>query len=76
MSPHPTSFGVFKPVDHVLMALASAAAADSAARALIEVGFSAADITRFTPQVAESPDRGLDAQTPSGLEGAREIAAA
>ena len=155
MNPHPTSFGVFKPVDHVLMSFAGAAASDAAVQALRDHGFPADKIYRYTPeemrlqteqdihnatvlagvgqdlnlvrahralallgqsfivvyapheaqvqqvteialrlhatraqrygallieelvpagtgepQVAESPDRGLDAQTPSGLEGA------
>jgi len=49
MRPHPTSFGVFKPVDHVLMSFASAAASASADSALTAAGFPAADIIRYTP---------------------------
>jgi len=155
MNPHPTSFGVFKPVGHVLMSFATAAEAAGAQSALQEGGLGAGDLFSYTPeqmrgqaehdmkgaaalaslgqelnlvkahhalalqgqhflvalapndaqveritevavrfhatraqnygnllidelvpvgvtsqQVAESPDRGLDAQTPSGVEGA------
>ena len=49
MHPHPTSFGVFKPVNHVLMSFASAAASASAESALIAAGFAAADIVGYTP---------------------------
>ena len=155
MTPHPTSFGVFKPVDHVLMSFATAAQAAGADSALREAGLGAGNLFGYTPeqmrgqaehdmlnagalaslgqelnlvkahhalalqgqhflvahapndaqveritavavcfhatraqrygslmieelvpvgvteqQVAESPDRGLDAQTPSGVEGA------
>lgn len=49
MHPHPTSFGVFKPVDHVLMSFATAAQSDGAALALREAGFHELDISRYTP---------------------------
>ena len=49
MHPHPTSFGVFKPVDHVLMSFATAAQADSAVAALHGAGFSDPDLSRYTP---------------------------
>ena len=49
MQPHPTSFGVFKPVDHVLMSFATAAQSDSAVVALHAAGFSEADLSRYTP---------------------------
>ena len=155
MTPHPTSFGVFKPVGHVLMSFATAAEAAGAESALRGTGLGADELFGYTPeqmrgqaehdlhsatalaslgqelnlvkahhalalqgqhflvahaphgeqlahitaaavrfhatraqyygnlmieelvpvgvtgqQVAESPDRGLDAQTPSGIEGA------
>ncbi len=49
MHPHPTSFGVFKPVDHVLMSFATAAQSDDAVAALHGAGFSDADLSRYTP---------------------------
>ena len=49
MHPHPTSFGVFKPVDHVLMSFATADQADGAVAALHGAGFSDADLSRYTP---------------------------
>lgn len=50
MNPHPTSFGVFKPVDHVLMSFATAAQTDDAVAALHVAGFVPAEIWRYTPQ--------------------------
>lgn len=49
MHPHPTSFGVFKPVDHVLMSFATAAHADAAVSDLCKAGFRESDISRYTP---------------------------
>ncbi len=46
----PTSFGVFKPVDHVLIAFQSDSHMQSAVELLQEQGFGAADLTRYTPQ--------------------------
>ena len=46
----PTSFGVFKPVDHVVMAFENATAAQDAADQLSSQGVSAADVVRYTPQ--------------------------
>ena len=50
MNPHPTSFGVFKPVDLVLMSFVDGAAADAAEQALHGLGFHAATIYRYTPE--------------------------
>ena len=50
MKKHQTSFGVFKPVDHVLISVATPAACEGAAQAMLEAGFSAADIERYTPE--------------------------
>ena len=47
--PHPTSFGVFKPVGQVLMSFADEAAANAAVLALGAAGFGGADIDRYTP---------------------------
>ena len=49
MNPHPTSFGVFKPVDHVLMSFATAAHSDTAVRGLLDAGFAESEIWRYTP---------------------------
>ena len=46
----PTSFGVFKPVDHVVLALVNAASAQAVADELQLQGFGSDDITRYTPQ--------------------------
>ena len=50
MSPHPTTFGVFKPVDHVLMSFDTVAQTDDAERALLAAGFAPAELWRYTPQ--------------------------
>jgi hypothetical protein len=49
MKQHTTTFGVFKPVDHVLLSLPTTADADAAAQALIDAGFKSADIVRYSP---------------------------
>ena len=49
MHPHPTSFGVFKPVGHVLMSFATASQSDNAVAALHSAGFADADLSRYTP---------------------------
>ena len=48
MNPHPTSFGVFKPVGHVLMSFATAADSDAAVSALRDAGFGESDVSRYT----------------------------
>ena len=50
MNPHPTSFGIFKPVDHVLMSCATAADCDGAESALREAGFGDAGIYRYSAE--------------------------
>lgn len=49
MIPHPTSFGVFKPVDHVLMSFATEVDAEAAVSALRAAGFEDSDIFRYSP---------------------------
>ncbi len=46
----PTSFGVFKPVDHIVMAFKNVIDLEQAERSLLEQGFVAADMVRYTPQ--------------------------
>ncbi len=46
----PTSFGVFKPVDHILLSLKSAQLAQSVTARLLEEGFSRSDLVEYTPQ--------------------------
>ncbi len=46
----PTSFGVFKPVGHILIAFRSVNQLQSATDLLIAQGFEAADLTRYSPQ--------------------------
>ncbi len=45
----PESFGVFKPVGHIVMAFRSTADQQGAAQALAELGFAASALTRYTP---------------------------
>ncbi len=45
----PTSFGVFKPVGHTVIAFESAPLQKAAEVALLAQGFSAADLARYTP---------------------------
>lgn len=45
----PTSFGVFKPVGHTLIALASEAQVQAAVSALLAQGFAAEALVRYTP---------------------------
>jgi hypothetical protein len=46
----PTSFGVFKPVGHVVIALDSAPLAQAVADRLLAQGFAGADLVHYTPQ--------------------------
>lgn len=50
MKKHPTSFGVFKPVNHVVLALPPDADTDGAVAALLAAGFGDADIERYSPE--------------------------
>lgn len=45
----PESFGVFKPVGHVVLAFAETHDRDEAARALAEAGFADSDVLRYSP---------------------------
>jgi hypothetical protein len=45
----PESFGVFKPVGHIVMAYRSAAALDLAVEALLAEGFAPTDLVRYSP---------------------------
>ncbi len=49
-STHPTSFGVFKPVGHIVVALATQAQADALSSSLLDAGFTAADLVHYTAQ--------------------------
>jgi hypothetical protein len=46
----PTSFGVFKPVGHILIAFRTVNQLQSATDLLIAQGFEVADLTRYSPQ--------------------------
>lgn len=46
----PVSFGVFKPVGHVVVALPSAEAQDALAKRLLAQGFSTAALVRYSPE--------------------------
>ncbi len=45
----PTSLGAFKPVDHVMLAVADEAQADRVVQGLQEAGFTEPDVLRFSP---------------------------
>ena len=45
---HPTTFGVYRPVGHVLLSFPGQALADQAATALLASGFSPQDLVRYT----------------------------
>lgn len=47
---HPTAFGVFKPVDPVVLSFRSEADTDNAALALIASGFSDDEVVRYSPE--------------------------
>ena len=49
-SDKPESFGVFKPVGHVIVAFPSAQAARDAAAALANAGFASADVLSYSPE--------------------------
>ncbi len=44
----PTSFGVFKPVDHIVIAVATATKSTELTNALLACGFSGADLVHYT----------------------------
>lgn len=46
----PTSFGVFKPTGHTVIAFSSVGELEKAADALLAKGFSSADMVRYSPQ--------------------------
>ena len=46
----PEAFGVFKPVGHIVIAFRSAADQQAAAQALLQQGFAASALLRFTPE--------------------------
>jgi hypothetical protein len=45
-----TAYGVFKPVGHVVISFPSVEDCDHAVAALLDAGFSAGDVTRYTPE--------------------------
>lgn len=47
---HPSAFGVFKPVGHVVVAFPSEGDLDAAATDLSHAGFHDADVVRYTPE--------------------------
>ena len=63
----PTSFGVFKPIGHTVIAFRSDAQAQAAANALLAQGFAGDALVRYTPaeMVAQ-----VDAQEPSARSSA------
>jgi hypothetical protein len=63
------SFGVFKPVDHVVISFASAQQADAAARALAEIG------VQGVPAVRRLTDRQMLQQIERDLQKASSLAA-
>ena len=49
-STHPTSFGVFKPVGHIVVALATQTQADALASSLRASGFTGTELIQYTAQ--------------------------
>ena len=47
---HSTAYGVFKPVGHVVVAFPTAADCDAANAAYLDMGVTAQDLTRYTPE--------------------------
>ena len=66
MHPHPTSFGVFKPVGHVLLCFATAADSAAAALALQSAGFDATAISTYTPAEMQAQAE-LDIQSATAM---------
>ena len=65
MHPHPTSFGVFKPVGHVLMSFATADQSDVSAKALLDTGFSESEIFRYSPvEMQAQAETDIEAASP------------
>lgn len=50
----PTSFGVFKPVDHIVIAVFTAPQSEEFTNALLVSGFSGADLVHYTPEEMKS----------------------
>ena len=62
---HEVSFGVFKPVDHVVVSFASAQQADDAVRALADMGLSGDEVRRYSDrEMIEQIDRDLARASP------------
>ncbi len=62
---HEVSFGVFKPVDHVVVSFPSAQQADAAVRALAEMGIAGDEVRRYSDrEMIEQIDRDLERASP------------
>lgn len=62
---HEVSFGVFKPVDHVVVSFPSARQADDAERALADMGLSGDEVRRYSDrEMIEQIDRDLARASP------------
>ena len=67
---HPQSFGAFKPVGHVVVAMPDDARATAAAQALLAAGFEAEDILEYTAaEEDDEMDRMLADADATGLAG-------
>lgn len=61
----PESFGVFKPVGHIVIAFRTAVLMEAAATALLARDFTPADLFRFTPEEMKTQvDRDLETASP------------
>ena len=58
MVPHPTLFGVFRPVDHIVISFATAADQGSAAQQLLQAHFEDVDVYRYTPMEMQQQAEG------------------
>jgi hypothetical protein len=67
---HPVSFGVFKPVDHTVIAFRHADDMEAAAQALYDEGFAPDALTRYTPaEMVAQADADLVAASPLAAMG-------
>ena len=66
----PASFGVFKPVGHILIAFRGANQLQSAIDQLLTRGFATSDLTRYSPQeMIDQVNRELSAASPLASPG-------
>jgi hypothetical protein len=70
----PTSFGVFSPTGHVVMAFPDDERAEKARAALVVAGFAESDVTRFTASEVIAEGRKSEEQAVSPIQIGQEVA--